>query len=192
MECNASTSIPFCLSQVRLLQNIIGYLASSAAIRATFLKVRYLISPRVLNMMLILLCYGYSNFSVPMKVKRLHLHEIPSHNTWIAVHFYCLSVSKATNLVSISFSVVFNMFHWSFVRFQVVGTLLTVWGDASALKHTSYEHHLYISQAIIVCMAFLSKQDTSSMKSGRWIHWIMGILYRGPSLKGHSQERTIL
>ncbi|CAH1794474.1 unnamed protein product [Owenia fusiformis] len=38
-------------------------------------------------------------------------------------------------------------------------TLLDVWGDSSALKHTSYDQHLYISQAIMVCLAFVSTKE---------------------------------
>ncbi|KAJ8037139.1 Telomere length regulation protein TEL2-like [Holothuria leucospilota] len=40
----------------------------------------------------------------------------------------------------------------------VLSNLLEAWSDSSALKHTSYEQHLYISKAILICCAHLSEK----------------------------------
>ncbi|KAK3091564.1 hypothetical protein FSP39_020836 [Pinctada imbricata] len=37
--------------------------------------------------------------------------------------------------------------------------LLGVWGDKSALRHTSMEQHIYITKALFICMGFISKTD---------------------------------
>lgn len=42
---------------------------------------------------------------------------------------------------------------------QVFKTLINVWGDASALRHTSYEQHHYISRAIVICAGFITEKD---------------------------------
>jgi telomere length regulation protein len=47
-------------------------------------------------------------------------------------------------------------------------TLLDVWGDASTLRHTSYEQHLYISKAIIVCLAYTTDKDKAALKGGKY------------------------
>ena len=50
---------------------------------------------------------------------------------------------------------------------QVLKTLLSVWSDGSALRHTSYEQHFYISQAIMVCLAFMDEVPFQQMKEGK-------------------------
>ncbi|XP_064625964.1 telomere length regulation protein TEL2 homolog isoform X2 [Lineus longissimus] len=47
---------------------------------------------------------------------------------------------------------------------KVLKILLEVWGDTSALKHTSYEQHAYISRAILVCLAFISQTEIQENK----------------------------
>ena len=43
-------------------------------------------------------------------------------------------------------------------------TLLDVWGDSSAVKHTSYEQHLYITKALLVCLAFLTDEARMELR----------------------------
>ncbi|GAB1600077.1 telomere length regulation protein TEL2 homolog [Argonauta hians] len=47
---------------------------------------------------------------------------------------------------------------------QVIKTLVKIWGDASAIRHTSYEQHYYISSAIIICNSFLSGKEDESVR----------------------------
>lgn len=50
------------------------------------------------------------------------------------------------------------------VFIQVFKTLVNVWGDSSALRHTSYEQHHYISRAILICAGFISEKDREEDK----------------------------
>ncbi|XP_041363315.1 telomere length regulation protein TEL2 homolog isoform X2 [Gigantopelta aegis] len=47
---------------------------------------------------------------------------------------------------------------------QVMKNLLQVWGDVSAVKHTSYEQHLYICRALIICISHLKNEDKQEIK----------------------------
>ncbi|XP_013402364.1 telomere length regulation protein TEL2 homolog isoform X2 [Lingula anatina] len=47
---------------------------------------------------------------------------------------------------------------------QVLQTLLEVWGDSSAVKHTAYEQHHYISRAILIGIGLLSDRDKEQHK----------------------------
>ena len=55
---------------------------------------------------------------------------------------------------------------YTLVFYQVVRTLLEVWGDSSALKHTPPEQHLYLSRALMVCVAFMGEADKKELKEG--------------------------
>ena len=50
---------------------------------------------------------------------------------------------------------------------QLLMELLQVWGDKSFLNHTSYEQHHYLTQALILCMAHITEQQTQEHKDGR-------------------------
>ena len=50
---------------------------------------------------------------------------------------------------------------------QVFHKLLQVWGDVSALQHTSCEQHLYITKAILVCTSFIDEDNKSVLRSGQ-------------------------
>lgn len=43
---------------------------------------------------------------------------------------------------------------------ETLQELLSVWSDSSAIKHVSYEQHKYITQAILICIGHLTKQQT--------------------------------
>lgn len=45
--------------------------------------------------------------------------------------------------------------------------LLSVWGDSSAIRHTSPEQHLYITKALFICLGFLSEKDKEGHKEGK-------------------------
>ncbi|XP_067671945.1 telomere length regulation protein TEL2 homolog [Haliotis asinina] len=47
---------------------------------------------------------------------------------------------------------------------KVLLCLLEVWGDASSIKHTTYEQHLYISQAVLICVGHLNSQEKETYK----------------------------
>ncbi|XP_074649235.1 telomere length regulation protein TEL2 homolog isoform X2 [Tubulanus polymorphus] len=47
---------------------------------------------------------------------------------------------------------------------KVLLSLLRVWGDGSAIKHTSYEQHSYITKAILVCVSFMDEQQLKQYK----------------------------
>ncbi|XP_055955062.1 telomere length regulation protein TEL2 homolog isoform X2 [Patella vulgata] len=42
--------------------------------------------------------------------------------------------------------------------------LLSVWGDGSAIKHTSYSQHLFISRALMICIGYLNEKEKSLLK----------------------------
>ncbi|XP_053386091.1 telomere length regulation protein TEL2 homolog [Mercenaria mercenaria] len=42
--------------------------------------------------------------------------------------------------------------------------LIQVWGDQSSLNHTSYEQHYYLTQAFVICMAFLTENHKQEHK----------------------------
>ena len=50
--------------------------------------------------------------------------------------------------------------------FQLLKRVLEVWGDRSALKHTSYEQHKYITKAILIALAFTSSSNVAQLKHG--------------------------
>lgn len=52
---------------------------------------------------------------------------------------------------------------------QVFLSLLEVWGDASSVKHTAYEQHRYISQAVLICVGHLNSQEKEAYKDGKFI-----------------------
>ena len=43
---------------------------------------------------------------------------------------------------------------------SLIKKLLEVWGDNSAIKHSSYEQHLYLSKAIVISMAFIRQKES--------------------------------
>ena len=45
-----------------------------------------------------------------------------------------------------------------------------MWGDSSALRHTSMEQHLYISKALLISLGFMSKSDPDLPKDGMIVH----------------------
>ncbi|XP_014781700.1 telomere length regulation protein TEL2 homolog [Octopus bimaculoides] len=47
---------------------------------------------------------------------------------------------------------------------QVIKNLVNVWGDTSAIRHTSYEQHYYISSAIVISNGFLSDKEDQSLR----------------------------
>ncbi|XP_038064411.1 telomere length regulation protein TEL2 homolog [Patiria miniata] len=44
-------------------------------------------------------------------------------------------------------------------------TLLDVWGDSSAVKHTSYDQHAYLTKTILICLGHLNQQEKTQHKS---------------------------
>ena len=48
------------------------------------------------------------------------------------------------------------------ILIDVLANLLTVWSDRSALNHTPLEQHIYITQAIILCLSYLTNPCGSS------------------------------
>ena len=46
---------------------------------------------------------------------------------------------------------------------QILKHILRVWGDASGLRHTSYEQHFYLTRAIMVCISHLNEKDQASL-----------------------------
>jgi hypothetical protein len=45
--------------------------------------------------------------------------------------------------------------------------LLSVWGDGSAIRHTSPEQHLYLTRALFICMGYLTDTDKQTHKDGK-------------------------
>ena len=45
--------------------------------------------------------------------------------------------------------------------------VLQVWGDKSSLNHISYEQHFYLTQALIICMAFITDKQKEENKDGK-------------------------
>ena len=64
---------------------------------------------------------------------------------------------------------------WHF--FQLLKRILEVWGDRSALKHSSYEQHKYITKAILIALAFTSKEDAAELKHGRVFAYLLIFYY---------------
>ena len=50
--------------------------------------------------------------------------------------------------------------------FQLFLELIQVWGDHSSLSHTSYEQHYYLTQAFVICVAFLTEHHKQEHKDG--------------------------
>ena len=78
--------------------------------------------------------------------------------------FYCIRFQKFQNLK------VFSKFLFSealFV-FQLMMEIIQVWGDKSSLNHISYEQHFYLTQALIICMAFITDKQKEENKDGRF------------------------
>ncbi|XP_021931715.1 telomere length regulation protein TEL2 homolog isoform X2 [Zootermopsis nevadensis] len=48
---------------------------------------------------------------------------------------------------------------------DVLVNLLTVWGDGSALNHTPLEQHIYITQAIILCIHYLQVSHQTALEA---------------------------
>ncbi|XP_071796537.1 telomere length regulation protein TEL2 homolog [Asterias amurensis] len=48
---------------------------------------------------------------------------------------------------------------------KTLKTLLDVWGDSSAVKHTSYSQHAYLTKCILVCLSHLNDQERALHKS---------------------------
>ena len=44
--------------------------------------------------------------------------------------------------------------------------LLAVWGDSSALRHTSVEQHLYITKALFIGLGFLQESHKEEIREG--------------------------
>jgi hypothetical protein len=61
--------------------------------------------------------------------------------------------------------------------FQLFLELIQVWGDQSSLTHTSYEQHHYLTQAFVVCVAFLTEQHKQEHKDGITIYFILQLLF---------------
>ena len=49
---------------------------------------------------------------------------------------------------------------------QLLLRLLDAWSSGSSLKHTPYEQQVYITKAIIICVAFLKQEQAQQMHSG--------------------------
>ncbi|XP_061169195.1 telomere length regulation protein TEL2 homolog [Saccostrea echinata] len=47
---------------------------------------------------------------------------------------------------------------------KMLRELLSVWGDSSALKHTSVEQHLYITKALFIGLGFLKESDKAEIR----------------------------
>lgn len=45
--------------------------------------------------------------------------------------------------------------------------LLSVWGDSSAVRHTSVEQHLYITKALFIALGFLKESDKAEIREGK-------------------------
>ena len=69
--------------------------------------------------------------------------------------------------------------------FQLLKRVLEVWGDRSALKHSSYEQHKYITKAILIALAFISKEDANELKHGKLFVTLLGFYSPCVSLEKH-------
>ncbi len=58
---------------------------------------------------------------------------------------------------------------------QLLKRVLEVWGDKSAVKHTSYEQHKYITKAILVAVAFLKETEKQRIKDELMRFMMQGI-----------------
>ncbi|ESO81979.1 hypothetical protein LOTGIDRAFT_135529 [Lottia gigantea] len=47
---------------------------------------------------------------------------------------------------------------------EVMRNLLNVWGDSSAIKHTSYSQHYFISRALMISLAYLTEKEKVILK----------------------------
>ena len=50
---------------------------------------------------------------------------------------------------------------------QVFVRLLEVWGSHTSMRHISARQHLYISQALVVCLGVLEDRDVVLKKDGK-------------------------
>lgn len=53
--------------------------------------------------------------------------------------------------------------------------LIQVWGDQSSLNHTSYEQHYYLTQAFVICVAFLTESHKQQHKDEILRYFMPGI-----------------
>ena len=75
-----------------------------------------------------------------------------------------------TNLSkSLFFSIKILKLLYCLFALQMFKKLLQVWGSASALQHTSYDQHVYITKAILISISFLD-QDTKATIQDGWCH----------------------
>ena len=44
-----------------------------------------------------------------------------------------------------------------------------MWGDKSSLNHISYKQHFYLTQALIICMAFITDKQKEENKDGNTV-----------------------
>ncbi|XP_067946641.1 telomere length regulation protein TEL2 homolog isoform X2 [Watersipora subatra] len=57
--------------------------------------------------------------------------------------------------------------------YSLFSRLLSVWSDSSSIRHTSFDQHMYISKAIVICAAFLQTGEEN------WRGTIMRTLMNG-------------
>ncbi|XP_022092323.1 telomere length regulation protein TEL2 homolog [Acanthaster planci] len=48
---------------------------------------------------------------------------------------------------------------------KTLRTLLDVWGDSSAVKHTAYDQHAYLTKVMLICLGHLNQQEKAKHKS---------------------------
>jgi len=61
------------------------------------------------------------------------------------------------------------------ILIDVLVSLLTVWGDRSALNHTPLDQHIYISQAVILCVQYFQESYHTVMKESEQIHELQAL-----------------
>ncbi|XP_061404098.1 telomere length regulation protein TEL2 homolog [Lethenteron reissneri] len=67
---------------------------------------------------------------------------------------------------------------------EALKTLLDTWSNASSVKHTSYEQHAYITQAILICLGLLNEQDKKKHK-----HTLLSLMMGG--VKCHLESNIV-
>jgi Telomere length regulation protein. len=58
---------------------------------------------------------------------------------------------------------------------DVLDSLLTVWGDRSALNHTPLDQHIYISQAVILCVQYFQASYHTVLKESEQSHEVQAL-----------------
>ena len=58
---------------------------------------------------------------------------------------------------------------------EVVHTLLDVWGDRSALKHTTYDQHFYVTCAVVLSFGHLNMEEKQSEKHTLLTKLLVGV-----------------